>query len=70
MERPEMSRALDRLEHGDVLNVWTLDPLGHNTRHVLDTKRTTEPVNRAGPVDSGYCPAWLSASVLCLNQKG
>jgi DNA invertase Pin-like site-specific DNA recombinase len=35
-ERPQLSRALDRLEAGDVLTVWKLDCLGRNTRHVLD----------------------------------
>jgi DNA invertase Pin-like site-specific DNA recombinase len=35
-ERPQLSRALDRLEAGDVLTVWKLDRLGRNTRHVLD----------------------------------
>jgi hypothetical protein len=36
VERPQLSRALDRLEVGDVLTVWKLDRLGRNTRHVLD----------------------------------
>jgi DNA invertase Pin-like site-specific DNA recombinase len=36
VERPQLSRALDRLEAGDVLTVWKLDRLGRNTRHVLD----------------------------------
>jgi DNA invertase Pin-like site-specific DNA recombinase len=35
-ERPQLSKALDRLETGDVLTVWKLDRLGRNTRHVLD----------------------------------
>jgi DNA invertase Pin-like site-specific DNA recombinase len=35
-ERPQLSKALDRLEPGDVLTVWKLDRLGRNTRHVLD----------------------------------
>jgi DNA invertase Pin-like site-specific DNA recombinase len=36
VERPQLSRALDRLEAGDVLTVWKMDRLGRNTRHVLD----------------------------------
>ncbi|MGO4192685.1 recombinase family protein [Arthrobacter sp. YAF17] len=36
VERPQLSKALDRLETGDVLTVWKLDRLGRNTRHVLD----------------------------------
>jgi DNA invertase Pin-like site-specific DNA recombinase len=36
VERPQLSKALDRLEAGDVLTVWKLDRLGRNTRHVLD----------------------------------
>ncbi|WP_246527754.1 recombinase family protein [Pseudarthrobacter albicanus] len=36
IERPQLSKALDRLEAGDVLTVWKLDRLGRNTRHVLD----------------------------------
>jgi DNA invertase Pin-like site-specific DNA recombinase len=36
LERPQLSKALDRLEAGDVLTVWKLDRLGRNTRHVLD----------------------------------
>lgn len=35
-ERPQLSKALDRLETGDVLTVWKLDRLGRNARHVLD----------------------------------
>ncbi|WP_307000017.1 recombinase family protein [Arthrobacter sp. V1I7] len=35
-ERAQLSKALDRLEAGDVLTVWKLDRLGRNTRHVLD----------------------------------
>lgn len=37
VERPQLSKALDRLETGDVLTVWKLARLGCNTRHVLDT---------------------------------
>jgi len=36
VERPQLAKALDRLEAGDVLTVWKLDRLGRNTRHVLD----------------------------------
>ena len=36
VERPQLAKALDRLETGDVLTVWKLDRLGRNTRHVLD----------------------------------
>jgi DNA invertase Pin-like site-specific DNA recombinase len=36
VERPQLSKALDRLEAGDVLTVWKLDRLGRNTRHVLN----------------------------------
>ena len=36
LERPQLSKALDRLEAGDVLTVWKLDRLGRNTHHVLD----------------------------------
>ncbi|MGN8131511.1 recombinase family protein [Paenarthrobacter sp. 22069] len=36
IERPELTRVLDRLESGDVLTVWKLDRLGRNTRHVLE----------------------------------
>lgn len=36
VERPQLCKALDRLETGDVLTVWKLDRLGRNTRHVLD----------------------------------
>ena len=35
VERPQLSKALDRLETGDVLTVWKLDRLGANTRYVL-----------------------------------
>jgi DNA invertase Pin-like site-specific DNA recombinase len=41
VERPQLSRALDRLEAGDVLTVWKLDRLGRNTRHVLDIIEST-----------------------------
>lgn len=36
VERPHLSKALDRLETGDVFTVWKLDRLGRNTRQVLD----------------------------------
>ena len=36
VERPHLSKALDRLETGDGLTVWKLDRLGHNTRQILD----------------------------------
>lgn len=35
VERPELTKVLDRLDSGDVLTVWKLDRLGRNTRHVL-----------------------------------
>lgn len=60
-DRPELSRALDRLESGDVLTVWKLDRLGRNTRHVLDVIETlrergvgfrslTEGLDTTGPM--------------------
>ena len=39
-ERPQLSKALDRLEANDVLTVWKLDRLGRNTRHILDVVET------------------------------
>lgn len=39
-ERPQLSKALDRLEAGDVLTVWKLDRLGRNTRNILDVVET------------------------------
>lgn len=36
VERPQQSRALDRLEPGDVITVRKLDRFGRNPRHVLD----------------------------------
>ncbi|MEO3935090.1 recombinase family protein [Micrococcaceae bacterium Sec7.4] len=41
VERPQLSKALDRLEAGDVLTVWKLDRLGRNTRNVLDIIENT-----------------------------
>lgn len=35
-ERPHLSKALERLEVGDVFTVWKLDRLGRDTRHVPD----------------------------------
>ena len=60
-ERPQLSKALDRLEAGDVLTVWKLDRLGRNTRHVLDVIETvreqgagfrslTEGLDTTGPM--------------------
>ncbi|WP_354190944.1 recombinase family protein [Arthrobacter sp. UYCu712] len=60
-ERPQLSKALDRLEIGDVLTVWKLDRLGRNTRHVLDVIETvreqgagfrslTEGLDTTGPM--------------------
>jgi DNA invertase Pin-like site-specific DNA recombinase len=61
MERPQLSKALDRLEAGDVLTVWKLDRLGRNTRHVLDVienireqgagfRSLTEGLDTTGPM--------------------
>jgi DNA invertase Pin-like site-specific DNA recombinase len=33
--RPELDKALDRLDEGDMFVVWKLDRLGRNTRNVL-----------------------------------
>ena len=61
MERPELTRALDRLEAGDVLAVWKLDRLGRNTRQVLEVvedlrsrdvgfRSLTEGLDTCGPM--------------------
>jgi DNA invertase Pin-like site-specific DNA recombinase len=61
VERPQLSKALDRLETGDVLTVWKLDRLGRNTRHVLDIiedirergagfRSVTEGLDTTGPM--------------------
>ena len=61
VERPQLSRALDRLETGDVLTVWKLDRLGRNTGHVLDViedirergacfRSLTEGLDTTGPM--------------------
>jgi len=61
VERPQLSKALDRLEAGDVLTVWKLDRLGRNTRHVLDVienvrergsgfRSLTEGLDTTGPM--------------------
>lgn len=34
--RPELDKALDRLDRGDTFVVWKLDRLGRNTRNVLE----------------------------------
>jgi DNA invertase Pin-like site-specific DNA recombinase len=60
-ERPQLSKAMERLEAGDVLTVWKLDRLGRNTRHVLDVIETirergvgfrslTEGLDTTGPM--------------------
>ncbi len=60
-ERPQLAKALDRLETGDVLTVWKLDRLGRNTRHVLDVienireqgagfRSLTEGLDTTGPM--------------------
>jgi DNA invertase Pin-like site-specific DNA recombinase len=59
--RPELDKALDRLEEGDTLVVWKLDRLGRNTKNVLEvieglTKRgvgfrsLTEGLDTTGPM--------------------
>jgi DNA invertase Pin-like site-specific DNA recombinase len=61
VERPQLSKALDRLEAGDVLTVWKLDRLGRNTRQVLDViedirargagfRSLTEGLDTTGPM--------------------
>jgi DNA invertase Pin-like site-specific DNA recombinase len=61
VERPQLAKALDRLEAGDVLTVWKLDRLGRNTRHVLDViekirergagfRSLTEGLDTTGPM--------------------
>lgn len=60
-ERPQLSKAVERLEAGDVLTVWKLDRLGRNTRHVLDVienlrergvgfRSLTEGLDTTGPM--------------------
>ncbi|MCO4239838.1 recombinase family protein [Pseudarthrobacter raffinosi] len=60
-ERPQLSKAMERLEAGDVLTVWKLDRLGRNTRHVLDVienlrergvgfRSLTEGLDTTGPM--------------------
>lgn len=34
--RPELDKALDRLDRGDTFVVWKLDRLGRNTKNVLE----------------------------------
>ncbi|MHA7275545.1 recombinase family protein [Arthrobacter sp. Hz1] len=59
--RPELARAIDRLENGDQLIVWKLDRLGRNTRHVLEIieqlrlrgvgfRSVTEGLDTTGPM--------------------
>jgi DNA invertase Pin-like site-specific DNA recombinase len=36
-ERPQLAKALERLEAGDTLVVWKLDRLGRNLGHLIDT---------------------------------
>lgn len=36
-DRPELARALDRLEEGDTLVVWRLDRLGRSLAHLIVT---------------------------------
>lgn len=61
IERPQLSKAMERLEPGDVLTVWKLDRLGRNTRHVLDVvenirgqgagfRSLTEGLDTTGPM--------------------
>jgi DNA invertase Pin-like site-specific DNA recombinase len=61
VERPQLFKALDRLEAGDVLTVWKLDRLGRNSRHVLDVienirergagfRSLTEGLDTTGPM--------------------
>lgn len=38
--RPELDKALDRLDRGDTFVVWKLDRLGRNTRNVLEVIET------------------------------
>lgn len=61
VERPQLAKALDRIEGGDVFTVWKLDRLGRNTRHVLDViedirergagfRSLTEGLDTTGPM--------------------
>lgn len=38
--RPELDKALDRLDRGDTFVVWKLDRLGRNTKNVLEVIET------------------------------
>lgn len=38
--RPELDKALDRLDRGDTFIVWKLDRLGRNTKNVLEVIET------------------------------
>ncbi len=44
-DRPELARALDYLQPGNVLVVWRLDRLGRSVRHLIDL--TAQLQNRA-----------------------
>ncbi|CAN5316931.1 recombinase family protein [soil metagenome] len=59
--RPELDKALDRVEEGDVFVVWKLDRLGRNTKNVLDVieqltakgvgfRSLTEGLDTTGPM--------------------
>jgi DNA invertase Pin-like site-specific DNA recombinase len=60
-ERTQLSKAMERLEAGDVLTVWKLDRLWRNTRRVLDVienirergagfRSLTEGLDTTGPM--------------------
>ncbi|MDQ0820700.1 DNA invertase Pin-like site-specific DNA recombinase [Arthrobacter sp. V4I6] len=67
-----VSKALDRLESGDVLTVWKLDRLGRNTRHVLDVienireqgagfRSLTEGLDTTGPMGTAMLTMIMAA---------
>lgn len=75
MDRPQLGAALEYLRPGDTLVLWKLDPLGRNTRGVLELleelstrgvglRSITEEIDTTGPMGKAIMTVMLARGTL------
>src|SRR2546427_477904 len=55
-DRPALAACLKALRHGDTLDIWKLDRLGRNLKHLVDTAQalTTRGIGLKVPDSIGF----------------